>query len=454
MNMQILKQFDLGMNVGFVRSANIRLGDRDGMFFMYSDAAGTDPGEELLRFKDIGVVRLAVFDMDGRRLWEKILPDGVVSGVWFVPAVPFDMDGDGVDEIYFVNNTGAPFSFMHRKLECLNGLTGETLFTCPWPWNTFNERLSLCYRFYIVAGYAHGEPVLVTCQGTYTNMYLQGWNRNMSPRWEVTIKAEDPGPRASHMTPVIDINNDGVDELFWGERVLSLDDGHEVINYAPAYHGHSDVVIPFIDYKTEKWYVFTCREDEDPNGEKRVIVFHAGGSESWSAVDKGHMHTAWIANHPNGSKIAMAMRQHFVPDDSGFVHATDALFYFDAYTGAKKHVSFPCDGHHLFPIDVNGDGVHEFLIAYGESDTGDIINWNGDCLGHIDGGVFRMGKMINHPGEQIMTVMGGVVYIYGDADAKDGEIMVKRYSYPYLPFMQKLMATGYNSIGSQIACGV
>ena len=46
------------------------------------------------------------------------------------------------------------------------------------------------------------------------------------------------------------------------------------------------------------------------------------------------------------------------------------------------------------------------------------------------------------------------VEIWGDADAADGAIMKMRYREPYLHFMQKLMATGYNSVGSQAACGM
>ena len=64
--------------------------------------------------------------------------------------------------------------------------------------------------------------------------------------------------------------------------------------------------------------------------------------------------------------------------------------------------------------------------------------------------------MLGHAGEQIMGVGadGHSVEIWGDAEAADGEIMKKRYAVPYLSFMQKLMATGYNSAGSQASCGL
>ena len=458
MKLECLKRFDLGMPLGFVRSANVDLGGRQGMLFLYSDGCGADPGEELFQYKGLKPVRVAVFEMDGTRLWEKTLPDGVIAGPWFVPAVPFDMDGDGIDEIYYVNNTGAPFSFMHRKLERLDALTGETTGVWPWPQNTFNERLSLCYRFYIVAGYAHGEPVLVTCQGTYGNMYLQGWNNDMEKRWDIAIGADEPGPRASHMTPVMDINGDGVDELFWGERLISLDDGHEVLDYAPEYNGHSDVITPLMDYRTGDIYIYTCREGGEAPGHQRVYTFRAEGGVAWSAVDDiGHMHTGWGANILDGyGKVCMAMRQHFVPDDSGFNHEVDGIFYWDAFTG--KPVDFhPVErGDKIYPIDLNGDGYHEFIVGWEGEHSGDVLDRRGQVIDHLGGDIIRMGKMIGRDGEQVMRVGedGRSVEIWGDAEARDGDIMKRRYSLPYLNFMQKLMATGYNSVGSEASCGL
>ena len=455
-----LNRYEFNERIGCVRSAAVNLDGEEGMLFLWSDGGSADPGEELFDYAGLRPVRLSVFTADGRRLWEKVLPHGVIAGPWFVPAVPFDLDGDGTDEIWFVNNTGAPFSFLHRKLERLDAATGETTGVWPWPGNTFEERMSLSYRFYIVAGYAHGEPVLVTCQGTYGNMYLQGWSRDVKPRWETVIRAEDPGPRASHMTPVMDINGDGVDELFWGERIISLDDGREVLDYAPEYNGHSDVITPLMDYASGRVYVYTCREGGEVPGQQRVYTFYGEGGVAWSAIEKGHMHTGWGANvrlrdDGGADKIVMAMREHFVPDDTGFNHEVDGVFYFDAFTGKEAAFSPEIRGDKLYPVDLDGDGLHEFFAGEGER-AGELLDTDGKAVGRIPVRCFRIGKMLGHPGEQIMGVGsdGHAVEIWGDAEARDGEIMRKRYALPYLPFMQKLMATGYNSAGSQASCGI
>lgn len=463
MKLEQLASFDLGVSAGFLHSASVHLQNREAVLFVFSAGPAVDPGEECFRINGIQPVKLALFEMDGTKLWEKTLPDGVLPGIWFVPVLPFDMNQDGIDEIYVLNNTGAPFSFMHRKLERLDALTGEVTGSWPWPWNTFEERMSLCYRFYLVGGYAHGQPVLVTCQGTYANMYLQGWNDDLAPRWEITIRKEDPGPRASHVTPVLDINGDGVDELFWGERLLSLDDGHEIIDLAPDYHGHSDVIIPYQDYKTNEWYVFTCREGDEQPGVKRVFTFKLNGELAWQQVDYGHMHTAWAANVlEDYGKIIMTMRQRFVPDEFGLEHELDGIFYFDAFTGQPVDFQLPCPGTEVYPVDLDGDGYHEFYCFTGPL-KGTILNRHGQEIARLPGdpeayrdGTVRMGKLLQHPGEQLMVPQkgGSLVYIIGDADAQDSPLLQRRYTLPYLSFMQRLMASGYNCVGSQGSCGV
>lgn len=453
MELKVTHTFDIGRKVGYSHSANVRLRGRDGMMFLNTPGIGVDPGEELFRIKGIENTFITMFDMEGNKLWDKELPDGVLPGIWFCPAVPFDMDGDGVDEIYFINNTGAPFSFDCRVLERLDAETGETTGRWPWPRNTFNDRMSLCYRFYLVAGYAHGEPVLVTSQGTYGDMYLQGWSgADLKPRWKTVIKASSPGPRASHVTPVLDFNEDGVDELFWGERLLSLDDGSEVKMLAPDYSGHSDLIMPFRHPETREWYVFTAREGgNDKPKAPRVVTFRPDGSVAWSAVTNGgHMHKGWMANVLDGyGKICAAVKvSDLPPSHKGYGSDVDTIYYFDAYTGKEVDFSLPYPADEVLPIDLDGDGYHEFIAP-----DGSVLDRHGNTVGEIKGNILRTGKMVELPGEQVMLARGTSFVIVSDTKAVESEVFKKRYETPYLRFMQKLMATGYNSIGVHVACG-
>jgi len=65
-----------------------------------------------------------------------------------------------------------------------------------------------------------------------------------------------------------------------------------------------------------------------------------------------------------------------------------------------------------------------------------------------------MGKIMDLPGEHIMVRNGSKAQIIIDADAVESDIFKKRYERPYLTFMQKLMASGYNHAGAHVSCGI
>ena len=98
MRLVSFNRYDLGMPLGFVRSANADLGNRKGMLFLYSDGPATDPGEELFHLPKDGL-EILCFDDSGALLWSKKLGVGVLPGIWFCPMAAVDMDGDGRDEV-------------------------------------------------------------------------------------------------------------------------------------------------------------------------------------------------------------------------------------------------------------------------------------------------------------------------------------------------------------------
>lgn len=457
-----LMQFDLQVPAKHVRSVPVSLGEgQEGVLFVYSEEGGVDPGEELYHHP-VDTLKFTVFDEEGKRLWVKDLGPGVIPGVWFCPVLSLDLDMDGVDEIYFLNNLSPdhPFTFAYRKLEALDPRTGETLGRWDWPWNTFHDRLSLCYRFYLAAGLDHGKPVLITSQGTYGDMYLQGYGPGMVKKWETVIRDSDPGPRASHLTPVLDFNDDGVDELFWGERLLSVADGSEVVccdKY--SYRGHSDIVIPFLNFETGEKFIFTCREGDEREGVPRVVTFREDGTRAWIAVEHGHMHFAWLATVGENEKyrrVIMTMEARSHLGETGIVDDEPVEYYFDAYTGETVEMKLPMLGSWMFPIDINGDGYSEFFCCQGE-DKGWLFDQHGNKIAKLEGTQVRNGVILKkYACEQMMLKdENGIVRVYGDREAKPGELFRKRHEYKgYHAFQQRLMASGYNSERSNISCGI
>lgn len=200
MEIKCLKEFDLGIKLGQVRSVPVSLGKDmpEAVLFVYSSQENLDPWPELFNFpKD--TLKMALYTMDGVVMWKRDLGNGVIPGVWYTPFVSFDLDEDGVDEIWFVNNLNPniPFSLNARVLERINPLTGETTGQWKWPDNTIDDTMSHSYRFFITGGYVHDKPVLVTAQGTYRDMYLQGYNKGVEKRWDIKIPHDDMGARSS-----------------------------------------------------------------------------------------------------------------------------------------------------------------------------------------------------------------------------------------------------------------
>jgi hypothetical protein len=293
-----------------------------------------------------------------------------------------------------------------------------------------------------------GEPVLVTAQGTYGEMRLQGWTSGMKPRWTLTIRA-GPGPRGSHMTPIVDFDNDGVQELMWGERRISLDTGKQLsCGDCDSYNGHSDVIQPFTAEAradSRAWHVFTCRES-DPSTSPRVATFDAQGRRVWGALDKGHIDMGWIARLSSmGNPTAMAIRiQAKTLGPDGRFHEGVEEFAWDAVTGEEKKLPFST--YRTVPVDLNGDGVHE-LIRGLPGGNGEILNAKGQAVAKVEGTLAMASKLLNVPGEQVMMYQtNGIVYIYADDNARDTVRGRERYAHPLYKANQRVTAVGYNLI--------
>jgi hypothetical protein len=211
-------EIDLGMEIGQLRAVPVELGKNQpkGMLLVYSEDAEIDPYIGMFFFPK-GTTKLKLITELGKELWYKDLGPGMVSGIWFLPVFSFDLNQDGIDEIWLVNNSDQEHPLDYRKfvLERIDGKSGKLLSRKPSPEIDQKQSMSHKYRNFILGGYVKEKPVLVTAQGTYGEMRLQGWNTDMSERWNYSIPAGSEGGNGSHVCPVVDINFDGIDEFMW-----------------------------------------------------------------------------------------------------------------------------------------------------------------------------------------------------------------------------------------------
>jgi hypothetical protein len=99
--LETLLEFSLGSPVGQLRAVPVRLGEGAPRAFLLAYCADfdVDPYIEMFFFPT-DTLKLVLVTERGEELWRRDLGPGVVPGIWFCPVFSFDLDGDGVDEIW------------------------------------------------------------------------------------------------------------------------------------------------------------------------------------------------------------------------------------------------------------------------------------------------------------------------------------------------------------------
>ena len=275
-------------------------------------------------------------------------------------------------------------------------------------------------------------------------MFLQAWHPDMRLRWKHAIAQTAPGARGSHMCSITDLDNDGVDEVIWGERCIELDTGKELFCAdQDSYRGHSDIVQPTLDPLSNKWYIYTVRES-DRDVSPRVALFDQHGQCVWGAVDEGHMDMGWTARLGDGGRmIASAIRiGHKVCGPDGRFHDSMTEFAFDAISGEVMNLGYST--YRTMPVDLNGDGYHE-LVRGRASGNGEVLNRHGQLIDNIKAPVALAGKFLNLPGEQMLAYYAdGYLRVWADSQAEDTDVALARYAHPFYQKNIKMTSTGWN----------
>ncbi len=304
--------------------------------------------------------------------------------------------------------------------------------------------MSSPFRHFIFGGYVKGEPVLITAQGTYGPMSIQAWNPDMTLRWEYNISKDAKGSIGAHVTPVVDINNDGIDDILWGERCIEMDTGKELFCAAEnSWEGHSDIIQPVLDWKNNKWYFHTCRESFNEQA-PRLVFYDENGEQVWGDVNAGHMDTGWAARlGENGEPIVLGVKVGEKIRTAEGERRTGVVEYtYEAISGKKIDLGF--NVYTTIPVDLNGDGTHELVKGYFEGD-GTVIDNSGKVLGNVGGLTAMASKFTSLPGEQILSYSkDGKIIIWADINAKDNNAAKRRYNHPYYKVNQYQTGNGYN----------
>jgi hypothetical protein len=453
-DIQVYSEFNVGTTLGQLRAVPVQLGkdQQPHILLVYGEDKSVDPFMGMFFFPT-NTLKFAMYTAQGERLWVKELHRGNIPGNWFNPVFPFDLDQDGVEEIWFVYNTSEthPLDIKTYKLARMNPLNGEI--TDLYPWNGLDwadYTMSQRYRHMIFGGYHHGEPVLVTAQGTYTQLQLQGWNPDMTQRWDLLVGKDERGSRGSHTSVVVDIDHDGSDEFLYGERCINIGTGNYLfIADEHVYNGHSDVVSPVFNYQENRWYIFTARESGYGSyAPPRVVTFKDNGRRQWSDLEVGHMDMGWVARLGNGgSFLGLAVKVGGkVAGPDGVVRTGVEEFLWEPFTGKRVNKEFSL--YERLPVDINGNGVHE-LIGSGDRTDARLLTSNGAEVADFgdDARAALISKFLPKDGEQLLLwYSDGTIKIVYDNHARDNSAAKTRYANPFYIRNQKQSAVGHNLI--------
>jgi len=432
----------LELEVGFpmqqLRFVPLKLADGQGFLAVHSNCPGIDPWPPYFRLPT-DTLKLTAFSAGGHRLWHRDLGPGVIPGVWFCPVFAFDLNDDGQDEVYLVNNANPdhPLDPNSCVLERMSGKTGEIIDTHPWPQVQGRQPLSHLWRNFINAGFSNGRKRFITAQGTYGPMQLQCWDADFNEVWSRRIDPDRHGPQGSHMFPIVDIDGDGRDELLWGERCMDIDTGRDIwLADADGWRGHSDVVQPTLDSRTGTWSIYTCRESPSPLEAIGVVMFDDKGNELWGHRGMGHVHAGWTARlNDDGEHLCYAL-------DVGREKYSKTDVY--VYDLRGNPVELPFSPAGTRPVDFDGNGLHELVYTSGDR-QGLVVDRHGREISRLTGKPALAGKLLDLPGEQIVAWSpDGTICIYAFPQAEDAPEAERRYEHPYYQACMRLWAVGYN----------
>ena len=293
----------------------VGVGDLDGDgrydFVIKTPRGGTDPWD-LVYTASTNTCRLEAYSSDGKFLWSRDHGWNIEMGAWYSPYFVADMDGDGKAEVV---TKIAPLEPDYRDpdgrvqrgpeyLAVLNGLTGETIATAPWPKrgapDPVRDYNGYASRNQIGMAYLDGKtPCAIVERGTYHKMIVDAFclrNGRLERLWRFDNEYM-PGRfrgQGDHAMLCCDVDGDGCDEVLIGSLALDHDG---TILWCNG-RGHSDAhYYGDIDPHRPGMELFFVYETPQRNGGGLLMTDPVTGEDIWKLpVPTRHVHGAGMCS--------------------------------------------------------------------------------------------------------------------------------------------------------------
>lgn len=426
--------FDIGQDY---KQARVATGDLNGdgeleVVISYSNNKNVDPYENAWQESE-DTIKVAAFLHTGKRLWTIDLGWGIEAGAVYSPMVTWDIDADGRAEVLLKTNKSAnPRNYESERLTILDGERGTIKNEVKWP---SVEGLKGDYnsdsRNYIAIAHIDGKnPYIIVARGLYKAQRIWAYDNKLNRVWERIIGRHIHNPmrnkwlkriwsrlfkdraRGSHSLPVADVNDDGKEEILWGEHCIG-ENGKNlwVIEERMPYYGHPDIVfIADILPSNKGKEIYYCREGWGGKDEK-IGMFLADnrGKIIWARWGYTHVDGGWAARilaQEEGMQCYGfdIQRKEWSPQTVEQIGISSYLWTSDGNLLATPPKSWVMS----FPVDWTGDGVREICM-----ENGNVQKYNGPILARLGPGVLWGGDIFGDHREEIVAApKDGKVYIF------------------------------------------
>jgi hypothetical protein len=232
--------------------------------------------------------------------------------------------------------------------------------------------------------------------------------------------------RGSHSLPIADVNDDGKEEIMWGEHCIG-EDGKDlwVIEDRMPYLGQPDIVfVADILPSNRGKEIYYCREGWLGKNKKiGMLLVDNKGNTMWAHWGYTHVDGGWAAKIIPGRE-GMQCYGYDIQEKKwsteGAQYVGTSLFLWSS--DGKLITNPPMSWIRSFPVDWNGDGVREICM-----ENGDIQKYNGPILTQL-GKYPLWGADIfgDHREEIVVAPMDGNIYIYFNTEIIESSPRITR----------------------------
>ena len=450
------KKGALVFNVGQpYKQARVVTGDLNGdgepeVVVAYSANRNVDPdkgGNAWSKSED--TIKVAAFLPTGERLWTLDLGWGIESGLCYQPMVVWDLDGDGRAEVILKTNKSTdPLDYSGERVTVLDGMTGRIKKEAKWPsLKGLGSDYNNDSRDYLAIAHLDGkDPYVIVARGIYKTQKMWALDKNLNRVWERNMGLDHNYPsglfdrfikywniddkwkwfvarikmkptvdqyRGSHSMPVVDIDEDGKEEILWGERCIG-ENGKDfwAIKENIPYQGHPDVVFAAHILPSHKGkQIFYGREGwAERKGKIGVFLADYQGNLLWANWGYHHIDKGWVSKIIADREGLQCFGLDIVEkewNESGakMLGPTGFLWGSDG----KLLGNTPISWSNSFPVDWDGDGVREIVT----SENGEVRKYGGPVMEKFPAGCLWGADLFGDHREEIVAAPGdGNIYIF------------------------------------------